>query len=214
MPNYNSVVFDIGRVLVHYNPDKIIDRLAPGTCHRQEYLDILFHAPLWQEMDRGDVTHDQGKAQLSESVNHHPEKVDALHLFLDEFVYHLDLIEGTKTIFLELHDQHIDLYLLSNFQSIPFDRLLIQNPFLSHAKGMVISGKLNMMKPEPEIYDHLLTTHRLTPKTTVFIDDLVQNIDAAAQKGIQGIVFESPEKLIDELELLGFSLPRSRQLEV
>lgn len=211
MKKIKNVVFDIGRVLVHYNPEKIIDNLAPGTAHKQAYLDTLFHAPLWQEMDRGDVSHQQGKDILSEMVDHHPEKARDLHLFLDDFVYHLDLIDGTKSIFLELHSQSFDIYLLSNFQDIPFDRLLEENPFLTHAKGMAVSGKLNMMKPEPEIYDYLLDTHNLDAEQTVFIDDLEENIAAAVAKGIHGIVFHSPDRLLDDLEAIGITLPVSRQ---
>jgi len=194
-----TIIFDLGRVMFGYDPDYIIETLCPGTPHKEDYLEHLFYSPLWQQLDRGDLSHNEGKEALSKLFQGHPVKTEESHRLLDEFSIHLDLIEGSKSIFLSLCEQGYRIYLLSNFQSLPFDRLLEKHDFLDKAHGRVISAKINCMKPEPEIYQHLISTYTLTPEHCVFIDDLEENIQGAAKHGIQGIVFTTPEALKKDL---------------
>ncbi len=186
-----NIVFDVGQVLFAYNPELVIDRLIPESLHKAYYLEHLFLSPMWHQMDRGDVSHEQAKHRL---FGNDPVKRLELDRLLDNFALHLDVIEGTRDLFLQL-GKRFPLYLLSNFQAEAFDVLLQANPFLNQATGMVVSGQINMMKPEPEIYDYLLSTHNLNPSETVFIDDLAENIAAARVAGMHGIVFESPAQL-------------------
>lgn len=196
-----NVVFDIGRVLFDYQPEKIIDALAPDTRYKSRYLDILFHSPIWQRLDRGDLSHREALRELSPLVDHAPECLAEMERFLNLFPLHLDLITETQTLFLELKPR-FPLYLLSNFQAEPFDLLLKENPFLGLADGMVISAKVNLAKPEPAIYLYLLETYGLTAKETVFIDDLPENIAAAREAGIQGVLFTDIQTVRKELRKL------------
>jgi FMN phosphatase YigB (HAD superfamily) len=199
----NSIVFDIGQVLFAYDPARLMNAIVPDSAHHALYREILFDAPIWQAMDRGNVSHSKAKETLASQFDFDARMTAEISLLLDRFSTHLELIEGTRDIFLRLEKQ-FPLYLLSNFQDEPFDRLLRANPFLGLAKGMVVSAKINMMKPEPEIYAHLLETYNLDPAKTLFIDDLAPNIAEAKKAGIQGIVFESPEKL--KTDLLNFGI--------
>jgi HAD superfamily hydrolase (TIGR01509 family) len=69
-------------------------------------------------------------------------------------------------------------------------------------EGMVISGKVHMLKPNPEIYEYFLERYSLKAEECVFIDDRPENIVGAALVGIKGIVFKDTEQLSAELEPL------------
>ncbi len=198
MNKIKNIVFDIGNVLFAYNPGKIIDTLIPNTQRKEFYLNALFLSPLWTKLDRGDLTPQEAIDFLSHEVDHHPIAIRDLNLLLDHFAYHLDLIFETQDLFLELSET-FPLYILSNFQDEPFDKLVSRNSFLRKAKGAVVSGKVQCMKPEPEIYAHLLHSYALNPKETLFIDDLEANIEACRAVGMKGIVFQSPSQLKRQL---------------
>lgn len=187
-------------VLFHYNPHKIIDTLLPETPHRDTYLNELFAHQIWQDMDRGDVSTQEAVEHIH---HHHPKNSDPAHLhqLITEFALHLDVIEESKTLFLELTKTH-PVYILSNFQDQPFDTLLDAHPFLKKAKGMVVSGKVNMMKPEKEIYHHLLDTHNIPAKTSFFIDDRAENIQACKDVGMNGIVFDDPSSCVEKIRAI------------
>ncbi|NQY75440.1 MAG: HAD family phosphatase [Candidatus Margulisbacteria bacterium] len=201
-----NVVFDVGQVLFEYDPGRIIDEVIGNTPYKDEYLESLFYAPLWQELDRGDVSQEEALSQLSNGSKGQSRKSEDYRALLNNYPYHLNLIEGTQNIFLTLHEQGYPLYILSNFQSEPFDKLINHHPFLNAVEGIVVSSKINMMKPEPAIYTHLLDTYSISPESTLFIDDLSENIDAAKEQGISGIVFETPEKLEADLSQFQFNL--------
>ncbi len=206
-PPIRNIVFDVGRVLFQYEPEKIIDKLLPGTPHKAHHLDGLFNSPVWGQLDAGSISMEDAKAQLHRDVQGHAEKHAEMCVLLEQFTDHLDLIEGTLEIFLSLYTQGYPLYILSNFQTHGFDRLFRNYPFFKLATGMVVSGKVQLVKPDVAIYHHLLTTHTLTPQETLFIDDLAENIAACRAVGMKGIVFTSPQALAQELEQYRIAVP-------
>lgn len=201
-----NIVFDVGEVLFAYNPNKIISTLLPETSYQEFHLESLFHAPLWQQLDRADVTPDEARQALH-NVSPHPDATKEVHHLFDNWIHHLDPIREVVHLF-EAVSADYPVYILSNFQDEPFDILVKNHPFLTKATGMVVSGKLNVMKPEPEIYDHLLTTYNLTNTHTLFIDDREENIEAAKKKGMHGIVYKNPTQLFTDLRTLGLTMPK------
>ena len=206
-----NIIFDVGQVLFYYNPHKIIDRLLPNTSFKDTYLQDLFLSPIWNALDRGDVSHEEA---IEKIIALNPNKTitrEDLSTLLKQFVYELDLVKENKVLFLHLKQQH-PVYILSNFQEEPFNDLLAENPFMNEANGMVISAKINMIKPEKEIYHHLLSTYQLKAEECVFIDDLHDNIAACQSVGMQGIVFKNPAQLVHdlkEMDVLDTSYPNA-----
>ncbi len=193
-----TVIFDVGNVLFHYDPVHILNRLIPDKTHHTLYLEQLFNHHIWQDLDRGDLTQDRALDQLATHLGDaHRENLTTC---LTYFVDHLETISHSKELFISLKKKY-PVYILSNFQDKPFDRLLDLHPFLNLADGMIVSAKVNRMKPEPEIYQHLLDTYKLNPNTAVFIDDRPENIEAANHFGIAGIVYQNPEQLERDLHL-------------
>lgn len=196
-----NIVFDLGNVLFGYDPVYILNQLLPENKFHSEYLTHFIHSQLWQDLDRGSIEESALIDLLVNKIND-PNLEDNLELIIQNFVYHLHLIDGSREIFLNLK-QIYPMYLLSNFQAVPYSKLREINPFLYQADGAIISAHHQCMKPEAKIYHKLLEKYQLIPEETVFIDDLKENIDAAIKLGMKGIVFKSPDSLKEELITLG-----------
>ena len=127
-----------------------------------------------------------------------PNLKQNLQSIIDNFIHHMSLIEDNRTLFLTLKKTY-PIYLLSNFQAVPFSNLRESHPFLYQADGAIVSAHHHLMKPEAAIYQLLLNRFSIAPKETVFIDDLPDNIAAAKKEGMNGIVFKSPDQLKSDL---------------
>ena len=200
MSQIKTIVFDIGKVLFDYDPEQLIDIMLPGTPHKKLYLEELFLAELWQDLDRGDHTPDSGLELFRVLYpNLEEQAYKNFSVLIFNFAKHLPLIEGSKRIFEHLSKEY-KLYLLTNFQDKPFDLLTETHPFLKQAKGQIVSAKVNCMKPEAEIYAKLLSTYPINPAETLFIDDKTENLGAAVKFGIKTIHFTTPDQLKKDLQ--------------
>lgn len=98
------------------------------------------------------------------------------------------LVPETVELIKELKEQGYKLYVLSNFCSESFNLIKERNPeFFALFDGIVISAEIGLIKPDPNIYQHILSTHNIDPKTACFIDDQKVNLEAAKQFGIHTI---------------------------
>ena len=188
-----NIVFDIENVLFGYTPNHILNQLLPESKYHEEYLEHFINHQIWQDLDRG-IINENALIDMLETKIPDPNLEDNLQLITDNFIYHLHLINESRVLFLNLKKRY-PIYLLSNFQAVPFSKLREIHPFLYQADGTIISAHHHLMKPEPEIYQLLLNRYNLNPEETVFTDDLEANIEAAKKEGIHGIVFKSPDQL-------------------
>ena len=111
-------------------------------------------------------------------------------------------IAGTVEIVAELRERGTPLYVLSNFSAETFPRALERFDFLRWFRGMVISGKVGIIKPDPRIYEVMLARFAIDPHRAVYIDDVAANAEAARPFGIHGIHFTTPDALRAELRRL------------
>ena len=179
-----NIVFDVGNVLFGYDPNFILNKLLPENKFHQQYLDHFINAQVWQDLDRGTLDESSLVDLLVEKISD-PNLEDNLNIILNNFIYHLNLFNGSRKLFLTLKKRY-PIYILSNFQAVPFAQLREMHPFLYQADGTIVSAHHKLMKPEPEIYKLLLEKFKLEPNETVFIDDLSENIEGAKSFGIQG----------------------------
>ena len=199
-----TIIFDVGNVLFGYDPQYILHQLLPDNGYHDVYIRYLFKGKIWQDLDRGIVTEFDVEQVLTGQIND-PELAQNFRHILNNFVYHLSLIKGSRAIFLALRQQY-DMYLCSNFQSVPFSKLRELHPFLTQVDGQVISAHQRLMKPEPDIYEWLFNTYSIDPASALFIDDLPENVAAAQSLNCNGIVFKSPDQLTDALTGYGINL--------
>ena len=196
-----NIIFDIGNVLFGYNPNYVLNQILPENKFHTEYLNHFIDADVWQQLDRGTVDEASLVDMLMAKIPD-PNLADNLMAILNNFIFHMHLIDENRSLFLNLKKRY-PMYLLSNFQAVPFAKLREMNPFLYQADGAIVSAHHQLMKPEPQIYQLILSRYQLNPSECVFIDDLEPNIIAAEQEGIVGIHYKSPDQLKESLTNIG-----------
>ena len=194
-----NVIFDLGGVLITWRPQEIIDAFFSEPEVRAQMRDDVFRHADWVEMDRGTLD-ELAVAQRSASrVGREPAEMTALLEFVKS-----SLLPIAETVELlgSLRARGLKLYALSNISEPMFRHIEARYDFFRLFHGIVISGAIRLVKPEPAIYEHLRDRFALDFAESVFIDDLPQNVEAARGLGLAAIRFESPAQCVRELEAL------------
>jgi putative hydrolase of the HAD superfamily len=195
-----NIVFDLGGVVVRWEPKALISEVfADLDVRRTVYQEFVGH-PDWIELDRGTLTPEDAAARVARRTGLSQREVLD---FLWRVPAALVAIPDTVELLYRLRSRGHFLYCLSNMHLASIEHLEKAYTFWDVFSGKVISCRLNLCKPEPEIYSHLLETYQLNPTKTVFIDDVDVNLTAARQFGIQTIRFESPYQCASQLTTLG-----------
>lgn len=184
---FKNVIFDIGRVLINYEPIDYLKSLGFDFDKVNELNNAVFSNPLWNEIDRGTYTIEQAKNILQKDFPHLAPDIEIAlqEKLIDILTPKHDSIEFLK----QLKKEGYKIYLLSNFGSEAFEIVESRNDFFKLCDGKVISCYINKIKPEKEIYEHLIQTYNITPEQSVFIDDNKQNIEAAKKLLFNTILF-------------------------
>jgi putative hydrolase of the HAD superfamily len=195
-----NVVFDLGGVVVAWRPDDIVARAFADPDHRVRARRQIIGHNDWLELDRGTMSYDDAIARgaqrtgLSES---------AVRSFVESVPASLVVYPETVALIQRVKDAGNALYCLSNMPPAAMDYLERVHSFWHLFSGVVVSSRVRFLKPEPEIYQHLLDTYALRPPDTVFIDDTLANLEAAQRFGIRTIHFTSASQCEAELRRLG-----------
>jgi HAD superfamily hydrolase (TIGR01509 family) len=191
-----NVVFDVGGVLLEWNPPQVIAQMYPDPKVQAQIRQYIFEHPDWHEYDRGTLSADSAPTHFSRLSGRSEQEVREL---LKATAESLRPIAGTMHLLDDLVAARVDLYLLSNMPVSTFEILSKRHTFFSHFKHLVISGAILMLKPEPAIYQHLVESTGIVPAESVFIDDLPRNVIAARESGLHAIQFTSPDACRAEL---------------
>ncbi|BCM76858.1 MULTISPECIES: HAD family hydrolase [Aeromonas] len=179
-----AIIFDLGRVVVSWDPVGIVSAVR-GPQGAAELAERLFNHPDWLEVDRGTLSlhtmarQAQARTGLSAADNLAILQAVPASLLPDPAM--VALIE-------ELHGAGHALYALSNMGHASIDWLERQD-FWRFFSGKVVSARVRMMKPEPDIYRYLLVSFDLQAEECLFIDDSQANVAAAEALGLRGLVF-------------------------
>jgi 2-haloacid dehalogenase len=192
------VVFDLGGVLIDWNPRHLYRKLFPGDEAAMEVFLATVCTQEWNEHQDAGRRFSEAAALLCAQHPHHAELIEAYGARFDEMMR--GPIEGTVTILKALHGRGVPLYALSNWSAETFPLAAKRFDFLQLFRGTVISGEVGVIKPDPRIFRILLERHRIEPGEAVYIDDNPRNAEAARAFGIHGIHFTDPTKLHRELE--------------
>lgn len=192
-----SVIFDFGGVLVRWRPQEIIDNFYPDEALRAKLRDEVFQHPDWLEMDRGTLEDGDAAERFATRMGRPvAEMCDLLQRAKDALVP----MEASLEIVNELVKRDVPVYGLSNMSSSTFAHLEDRHAIWHVFRGIVISGHIKLVKPDPRIFEHISTTYGLVPEHTAFIDDLAPNVEAASRHGFRGIRFENAAQCSGELE--------------
>lgn len=191
-----NVVFDVGQVLLEWNPPAVIARLHPDPARQALIRREMFEHADWHEFDRGGLSEAQAVEHFARTTGLSTDETRALIHATRES---LSPISGTVQLVDDLHAAGIHLYLLSNMPVSTFEYLSARHHFFSRFKHLVISGAILLIKPDPAIYAHLVERTGIVPAESVFIDDLPRNVEAARACGLHAIQFRDAPSCRAEL---------------
>jgi 2-haloacid dehalogenase len=193
-----AIIFDFGGVLIGWNPRKLYARFFPGNPQAME--DFL------AEIDfmKWNAQQDKGRT-FAEGVEIHSKKFPQYAHLIDAYREHWQetitgAIEGTVELMKTLKENGHPIYGLSNWSVETFPTIRREYEFLNLLDDIVISGEINMIKPEPEIFEFLLQKIGKSADECLFVDDSEANIIAAQSIGFDTVHFNSPEQLKAELQ--------------
>lgn len=203
MTEIRHIVFDIGRVLIHYDPDIPFRRIIPDEAKRRWFFGNVCTSDWNLEQDRGRAIAEAEALLVAE----HPDEEENIRAFYanwHEMVSHA--YDDSVAILTGLIEAGHDVTLLTNFSAETFPRAREMYPFLDLSRGVSVSGELGLIKPDREIYDHHATTFGLQPSATLFIDDSEKNVLGAIDAGWNAVQFTGAEQLRTDLAAYGFDL--------
>ncbi len=201
MSNRSVAVFDLGGVLIDWNPRHLYRKLFDGNDGAMEHFLTTVCTPAWNAQQDAGRPFAEACASLKLEHPAHAELIDAWIQRQEEMV--TGPIHGTVEILADLRARGVPIYALSNWSSETFPISLKRFEFLRWFQGVVLSGEVRLLKPDPRIFQHFFETHGIDPVDAVYIDDLKSNVDTATALGMHGILFTDPPALRDELIRLG-----------
>lgn len=195
------IIFDLGGVLVDWDPNYLYTKLIPDQEERKWFLDQVCSLD-WNEQQDGGRTIEEGTKVLSALYPGYADLILAYYERWEEMLR--GPIEGTVAIFSALKkNKNIGLYALTNWSAETFPRALEIFDFLHWFDGRVVSGEEKTRKPFNEIYEIILKRYNLSANQTLFIDDNSRNILAAEKLGFTCHHFTDPDALSVSLKKLG-----------
>jgi 2-haloacid dehalogenase len=194
------VVFDVGGVLLDWNPRHLYRKLIADEAEMERFLEEIC-SPAWH------APHDRGvstAATCAELARSYPELSSLIWAWSrrsEEMIGGVDA--GSVEVLRAVKETELPCYALTNMEAETYPLRLERFPFLGWFDGTVVSGREGMAKPEPGIFIRLLDRFGLTAETTLMIDDAEENLDAASQLGMQTALFRSSRQLRTQLEAAG-----------
>jgi 2-haloacid dehalogenase len=196
-PNPSIVVFDIGGVLIDWNPRYLYRKLfAEDTTAMEEFLNSVCTLDWNLQQDAGRPW----KEAIDDLSARYPEKAEfiaAYDLNWDEMVS--GPIPGTADLLWELKRRGTPVYCITNFSVDKLNRARERFDELNAFDGIVISGEARMLKPDAAIYRRLLDQHDLRAEDTLFIDDVEHDVESARAVGMHAVRFADADTLREEL---------------
>lgn len=184
------IVFDIGNVLLEYSPTFLLKKSL--NSEDKAYMDGIFKSKHWQSLDRGTISVDEAAQLMSEEGSLDRAKVLKLLNTFAEFMPEMP----AASLISSLKEQGKKLYLLSNFQEKAFEQVRHRHEFFKKIDGWVVSSHVKINKPDFGIYKCLIDKFELNPKNCCFIDDTLENIEAALKMGFETIHYENFNSLL------------------
>lgn len=194
-----NVIFDVGGVLVDFRWRALMTDLGIPYERQDEFEKKVFVSHWWGELDRGALDEDYVLDRIREDNTEHIDEFNLIWTNREMLVETFDYVNPWME---QLKDKGLKIYLLSNYPKSMFTLHEEKGKFtfIDKIDGRVVSGFVKMVKPNADIYEHLMDKYNLKAQECVFIDDRVENIEAAKALGMKGIVFDNFSQASSELE--------------
>ena len=190
-----AVIFDIGNVLLHWQPEAFYDRMIGADARRRLFREV--------DLDGMNLSIDAGapfQATVQATAAAHPDWAEPILWWHDRWhQIAAPAIDHSVRLLRALRARGVPVFALSNFGTDSFVTAQRLYPFLTEFDRLYISGHLRLLKPDPAIYAAVEGDCGLPPEALLFTDDKPANIDAAMARGWQAHRFEGPAGLADRL---------------
>ncbi|SHE61825.1 HAD family phosphatase [Vibrio gazogenes] len=198
-----NVVFDIGNVVVRWDPLAIIRLTFDDSDAAEEQAKSIFQSETWLSLNKGLITENEAKAQYKETLGLTALECERLFYYVKQtqiLIYgSVDLIKRCKSA-----GYHV-LALTDNVHEI-ISYLKATYTFWDLFDGATVSAEVGLLKPQPEIYRSLLSQYGLKASETVFIDDMPYNVKGAESVGMTAIQFKNAAQCEQALKSCGVRL--------
>ena len=204
MNKVETVIFDLGNVLIDWNPRYLYRKVFDTEEKVERFLTEVCDMA-WNEAQDGGRTFEEGNKELFQKF---PEYENEIKLYFERWKEMLggaddDVVEILKNL---RDNPAYRIYALTNWSAETFPIAIEQFEFLKWFEGILVSGKENLKKPDPAIYELILKRYQINPSQAIFIDDSQRNVDAANKFGLPSIRFESAAQLKIALKEIGVQL--------
>jgi len=196
----NTVVFDLGGVLIDWNPRYLYRELFADPAEMEYFLSHICTEDWHREHDLGVDIRDSCERLARE----HPRYRDMIMVWADRGEeMAAGQFDQTVDVLSDLKAAGVPCYALSNMEPDCYAIRRERFPFMKWFDGQVISGIEGVVKPDRRIFEILMDRYGLAPESTVFVDDSAVNVRAAQDLGITALRFESAARLRHDLRTLG-----------
>lgn len=194
-----AVIFDIGNVLIGWNPDAFYDARIGSDRRRALFAEVPLEA--------ANLAVDGGAAfqeTLYGLADAHPQWATEIRWWHDDWVQMVNpVIDHSVRLLRALRAKGVPVFALTNFGDETFAKAQTRFDFLNEFDREYVSGRMRMLKPDPAIYAAVEADCGLPPAALIFVDDKPENIATATARGWQGHVFTGPEGWATRLVELG-----------
>ncbi|HJC09755.1 MAG TPA: HAD family phosphatase, partial [Candidatus Blautia merdigallinarum] len=177
----DTLIFDIGKVLVRYDWKKLLRDLKYDEETAQAVAKAVFLSNTWTEGDRGILSEEE---LLQAFINNDPVHEKQIRETFERMGETIRVYSYTKSWLTYFKKRGYKLYILSNFSKPLFDRCQKEMKFLDFMDGGYMSWQIHCLKPDPKIYQKLIKDFDIEPSKAVFIDDLLDNVAEARAQGL------------------------------
>ncbi len=193
------IVFDIGNVLLNFDPELAYLDLIPDQMERDAFLRDVCSRDWIIAQDRVHAWA-PGEAEL---IARYPDREALIRSFRERWHDMVpEPIADSVGILEQLSGDRLDVTALTNFNGETFDEASQRFEFFKLFRGVTVSGRIGLLKPEAEIFQHHSAAFDLAPEATLFIDDVAANVAAARNAGWHAVQFVNPDRLRSDLRSL------------
>ena len=204
MRNINTIIFDLGGVLIDWNP-RYVYRTIFDSEEKVEWFLTNICSMDWNEaQDGGRLIKEANKLLIAK----HPEYKEEILAYYERWE---EMLAGSKQGVVDIlkslrNNPKYRIYALTNWSAETFPKAIERFDFLKWFEGIIVSGKENLKKPDHAIYDLLVRRYQINTGNSIFIDDSQRNVDASNKFGLPAVRFETAEKLKKDLTDLGIEI--------
>lgn len=192
-----NIIFDLGNVIIEWNSDRVYDKYFKTVSEKETFYNTTKIKELNLELDRG-LPFEIGLSKLADS---YPLYSEAIWLWKHSWVEMLgNELTGTLAMVEQLKSKGYALYALTNWAHETFIYAEENFKWLDHFLDIVVSGRVGLIKPEPEIFELLLKRNNLQASECLFIDDSLPNVQSAKFLGMDAIHFTSSNQLEKDIK--------------